>query len=371
MRPLSRPYQASRQRTGTYPTDGGYREARFLCTFTRATVRIPRLAGAAEVCRLPQATSARPVRSTARTGERAGHPPGEVTLALDNMTSPGSSAESMSAPPRRQRPSRVRSRGLAADIVLVLAAAMAGLGVAAITSGRSHWLVRPPLAELTVTDGTTSEAWQAVPPLESTWRSNRDGAAPAPGQVTGSWARIGHWRATGKTVLFLQIPQRPDLILLLRYQRLTPAGTPDGSPRRMQCSAASRCSETRCTRHGAPGECVVMDNLGYRDGTAVVVVVGWPESAASPSGAGQRGPATEYASWGFVANPSSERTSAAPGTGRLQPRRAHAMRSRVSRELGSTARVNGAGSRRFKLGAPSMVRERRVRPAARAQAFAR
>jgi hypothetical protein len=326
-----------------------------------------RLPGAAEVGRLPQATSARPGSRHSRHGERAINPPGEVTLPFHNMTSPGSPTESTPAPPHRQHPSRARRRRLAGDIALVLAAAMAGLGVAAITPSRSHWLARPPSAELTVTDDTTSEAWQAVPPLESTWRSNRDGAAPVADQLTRSWARIGHWRTAGETVLFLQIPQRPDLVLLLRYQRLTPAGTPDGSPRRMQCSAASRCASTRCTRHGASGECVVMDNLGYRDGTVVVVVVGWPESAASPSGVGQRGSATEYASWGFVANPPPQRTRTTPGTGRLPPRQAHAMRSRASRERSPTTRVNRTGSRRFRPGAAGTVRKRHLRPAAGAQ----
>jgi hypothetical protein len=129
-------------------------------------------------------------------------------------------------------------------------------------------------------------------------------------------------RVAGKTVLFLPIPQWPDVILLLRYQRLTPAGKPDGTPRRIQCTTATGCSKTRCTRHGAAGECVVMDNnLGYRDGAVVVVVVGWPKADASPGGPGPRGWTTEYASWGFVA-------------GQLPPPRAHVMRARESREHG-------------------------------------
>lgn len=217
--------------------------------------------------------------------------------------------------PSRRHPSRARIRRLAVDIVLVLAAAVVGLGLATITPGDSHWPAQPPPAELAVMDSTTSGAWQVVPPLDSTWRSGRDGAAPVPGRIARSWARIGHWRATGKTVLFLQMPQRPDLILLLRYARLSPAGTPDGNPRRLACSAASRCAKTRCTRHGAPGECVVMDNLGYRDGTVVVVVVGWPESAASTPGAGHRGSGTEYASWGFVASRPSAGTRATASRG--------------------------------------------------------
>jgi hypothetical protein len=220
----------------------------------------------------------------------------------------------MPATPRRQPP-RARGRRLAVDVVLVLAAAVVGLGLATITPGQSRWPAQPPPAELAVMDSTTSGAWQAVPPLDSTWRSGRDGAAPVPGRVTRPWARIGHWRATGKTVLFLQMPQRPDLIVLLRYARLSPAGTPEGNPRRLECSAASRCAKTRCTRHGAPGECVVMDNLGYRDGTVVVVVVGWPGSAASAPSAGQRRSATEYASWGFVASRPPAGTPAGP-TGR-------------------------------------------------------
>src|SRR5271155_1451580 len=125
--------------------------------------------------------------------------------------------------PSRRHPSRARIRRLAVDIVLVLAAAVVGLGLATITTGHSHWPAQPPPAERAFMDSTTSGAWQAVPPLDSTWRSGRDGAAPVPSQVTRSWARIGPWRATGKTVLFLQIPQRPDVIVLLRYARLSPA----------------------------------------------------------------------------------------------------------------------------------------------------
>ncbi len=235
--------------------------------------------------------------------------------------SPGPAAESMPARPRR-RPSRARFRGLVSDLALVLAAALAGVGVAVITGSHSHWPAQPPLAQVAVMDSTTSGAWQALPPLQTTWRGNRGSAAPILGRAAGSWARIRHWRATGKTVLFLPIPQRPDVILLLRYQRLTPAGKPDGTPRRMQCTTATGCSKTRCTRHGAAGECVVMDNnLGYRDGPVVVVVVGWPKADTSPTGPGKRGWTTEYASWGFV-------------TGQLPPRQAHIVRARTGREHG-------------------------------------
>lgn len=180
-------------------------------------------------------------------------------------------------------------------------------------------------------DSTTSGAWQALPPLQTTWRGDRGSAAPILGRAAGSWARIRHWRATGKTVLFLPIPQRPDVILLLRYQRLTPAGKPDGTPRRMQCTTATGCSKTRCTRHGAAGECVVMDNnLGYRDGPVVVVVVGWPKADTSPTGPGKRGWTTEYASWGFV-------------TGQLPPRQAHVVQP-VPAENTVRVRQDGSGS---------------------------
>lgn len=159
-----------------------------------------------------------------------------------------------------RRPSRARLRGMVGDLALVLAAALAGVGVTVITGSHSHWPAQPPLAQVSVMDSTTSGAWQALPPLQTTWRGDRGSAAPILGGAAASWARIRHWRATGKTVLFLPIPQRPDVILLLRYQRLTPAGKPDGIPRRMQCTTATGCSKTRCTRHGAAGECVVMDN---------------------------------------------------------------------------------------------------------------
>jgi len=227
----------------------------------------------------------------------------------------------MPARPRR-RPARARTRGLVGDIVLVLAAALAGVGVAVITGSHSPWPAQPPPAQVTVMDSTASGAWQALPPLESTWRGDRGGAAPVLGRSAGSWTRIRYWRATGKTVLFLPIPQRPDVILLLRYQRLSPAGRPDGTPRRMGCTTASGCAKTRCTRHGAAGECVVMNNsLGYRDGPVVVVVVGWPKTGTSPTGSGQRGWTTEYASWGFVA-------------GQIPPPRAHVIRARTSRGHG-------------------------------------
>ena len=63
------------------------------------------------------------------------------------------------------------------------------------------------------------------------------------------------------------------------------------------------------------------NNLGYRDGPVVVVVVGWPKADTSPTGPGKRGWTTEYASWGFV-------------TGQLPPRQAHIVRARTGREHG-------------------------------------
>lgn len=245
-----------------------------------------------------------------------------------------------------RHPSRPRIPHLAGDIALILGAAIVGLSLAAITPGHSHWPARPPLAELTVTGSTTSQAWQAVPPLQSTWRSDRDEPAPASGRIIRSWARIEHWRTPGKTVLFLQIPQRPNLILLLRYQRLTAAGTPAGNPQRTQCSMASQCTRTRCIRHGEPGECVVMDNLGYRDGTIVVVVAGWARSTVSRADTDHRGSVTEYGSWGFVASPPSAPTSARPHTERGLPRRTHPGRAHRGTRRHGTSRRSGfpAGS---------------------------
>ena len=103
-------------------------------------------------------------------------------------------------PARPRRPSRARVRGLVSDLALVLAAALAGVGVAVITGSHSHWPAQPPLAQVAVMDSTTSGAWQALPPLQPTWHGDRDSAAPVPGRAAGSWARIRHWRATGKTV---------------------------------------------------------------------------------------------------------------------------------------------------------------------------
>ena len=212
--------------------------------------------------------------------------------------------------PRRRAPrisGRRRVPGLAGDIVLLLVAAAIGVSVVSLAPSypRPSWPGRPPQAELAVMDGQGLDpggvAWQAVSPLTSSW-----GGAPVPGRMTGPWGRLRRWRATGTTMLFLHTRQRPDLVVLLRYGRLTRAGVPDGQPQRSSCATTSRCTQIRCIHHGVPGVCVLLDNRVYRQGSVVVVVmVRW------------RMARTEYASWGLVAQaPAAKDAKRPPRTGR-------------------------------------------------------